>query len=165
LDDIAQVNFIILKPCETEYDGISLQIFVPRWPTRAPISRPRGTRKGSRSLDTGAGETETSASHHAFDSSQVALGRALHSVTHFTVDELCEKIRSTPELSNIPIGDLFRRQMPTGFKHEFILIKSVPISGRSVLIRIDRAAKGYRRGQLRTTYPADDTVSALTARS
>ena len=87
----------------------------------------------------------------------------MRNVAHFTVDELCEKIRSTPELSSIPIGDLFRREMPTGFKHEFILIKSVPVVGPSVWIRIDRAAKGYERGQLRTTYPADDTVSTLIA--
>jgi len=76
----------------------------------------------------------------------------------FTVDDLCDKIRSTPELHSVPIGDLFRREMPTGFQHEFILIKSTPTVGPSIWIRIDRAAKGYERGQVRTRYPANDTA-------
>jgi hypothetical protein len=88
---------------------------------------------------------------------------ALRGVTYFTIEELCDKIRSNPELSNIPIGELYRREMPTGFQHQFIMIKSMPIAGLSVWIRVDRAAKGYRNWQLTSTYPANDTVSILLA--
>ena len=86
---------------------------------------------------------------------------ALRGVTYFTIEELCNKIRSNPEPSNIPIGELYRREMPTGFQHQFIIIKSVPVAGLSVWIRVDRAAKGYRNWQLASTYPANDTVSIL----
>ena len=99
----------------------------------------------------------------SFIPSPIVLQGALRGVTYFTIKELCNKIRSNPELSNIPIGELYRREMPTGFQHQFIIIKSVPIAGMSVWIRVDRAAKGYRNWQLASTYPANDTVSILLA--
>jgi hypothetical protein len=87
------------------------------------------------------------------------------SLNPFTVDEFCDKIRSTPELCSIPIGDLFRREMLTGFQHEFILFKATPTVGPSFWIRIDHVVKGYERGQVRTRYPANDTVSIFVVRS
>ena len=53
--------------------------------------------------------------------------------------------------------------MPTGFHHQFIIIKSVPIAGLNVWIPVDRAASGYRNWQLASTYPANDTVNILLA--
>ena len=153
-----------MAPRESNALYTSPQIVVPRSPTRPRIKHPQGTNiEGSRSLSTGTDETESHLSHDIFGSSQVASQGVLTGVTHLTVDELCDKIRATAALSNIPIGDLFRREMPTGFQHEFILIRSAPVVGPSIWIRIDRAAKGYQRGQLRTKYPADDTVGIVTA--
>lgn len=81
----------------------------------------------------------------------------------FTVEELCEEIHARPDLASLPIGDLYRREIPTGVQHEFILVKSIEASGGpSTWIRIDRAAKGYHeRFRLTSQYPADDTVSTL----
>lgn len=89
------------------------------------------------------------------------LPAAPRGVTHYTIEELCEEIRVVPDPGNIPIGDLYRREIPSGVQHEFILIKSIEQQGRpSTWIRIDRAAKGYRdRFRLTSRYPADDTVS------
>jgi hypothetical protein len=93
--------------------------------------------------------------------SPIVLQGVLRGVTFFTIEELCNKIRSNPGLSNIPIGELYRREIPTGFQHQFIIIKSVPVAGLGFWIRVDRAAKGYRNWQLASTYPANDTVSIL----
>jgi len=87
----------------------------------------------------------------------------LRGVTYFTIKNFWNKICSNPELSNISIGELYQREMRTGFQHRFIIIKSVPIAGLSVWIRVDRAAKGHRNWQLASTYPANDTVSILLA--
>ena len=114
-----------------------------------------------RSGDLGLGSAGASlgALQPAINASKVVLPGAIRGVTQFTIEELCEEIRSTPELSNAPIGDLYRREIPTGVQHEFILVRSVPQGRPSVWIRIDRAAKGYReRLRITSRYPADDTV-------
>lgn len=81
-------------------------------------------------------------------------------ITQYTLEELCEEIRSSPELATYPVDDLYRREIPTGVQHEFIIIRSAPRHGRpATWIRIDRAAMGYReRFRLTSRYVADDTV-------
>ena len=83
-------------------------------------------------------------------------------VTLYTLDELCTEIRATPKLAGMPISNLYRREIPSGVQHEFIMVRSVELpESPSVWIRIDRAAKGYREKlRLTTRYPADDTVSS-----
>jgi hypothetical protein len=132
---------------------------------RDPIRRLQDTVRRRRPLRSDANGTEGRELHHVVKPPRAVSQELLGNLTRFTVDELCDKIRSTPELSSMPIGDLFRREMPTGFQHEFILIKSAAVAGPSVWIRIDRAAKGYHSGRPRTRYPANDTVSTLAVRS
>lgn len=132
---------------------------------RDPIRHLQDTVRGERPLRSDADESETSELHHILKPPRAEWQGVLGSLNRFTVDELRDKIRSTPELSSIPIGDLFRRKIPTGFQHEFILVKSAAGAGPSVWIRIDRAAKGYQSGRIRTRYPANDTVSTLEVRS
>ena len=114
---------------------------------------------GLRSAGASAGVLES-----AVDASKILLPGAIRGVTQLTIEELCEEIRSTPELSNAPIGDLYRREIPSGVQHEFILVRSVPQGRPSTWIRIDRAAKGYReRWRITSRYPADDTVRSAFA--
>ena len=142
-----------------------LQIFVPSWPSRTRPPSAASSRESGPDIP-GGQSTSREIPHHAEDSTrdllQKVLQREQSGATLFTVEELCDKIRSAPELSSILIGDLFRREIPTGFQHEFIVIKSVPISGHSVWIRVDRAAKGYGIRNIKAKYPANDTVSILT---
>lgn len=81
------------------------------------------------------------------------------SVDQFIIEDLCREIRGKPELGSLPIDDMYRCKMPTGLRHEFILIRTTKREGRHrTWIRIDRAAKG---GWKRFTFakPVDDTVS------
>jgi len=109
-----------------------------------------------------ATSTHHTASLPAAGTFKAGVPGALRGVTQFTIEELCEEIRSTPELSNAPIGDLYRREIPSGVQHEFILVRSVPQDRPSVWIRIDRAAK-RERWQITSRYPADDTVCGVFA--
>ena len=112
-----------------------------------------------RSGDLGSAGASLGAIQSSINASKAALPGVMRGVTHFTIEELCEEIRSTPELSNAPIGDLYRREIPSGVQHEFILVRSVVQGRPSTWIRIDRAAKGYReRWRITSRYPADDTV-------
>lgn len=101
--------------------------------------------------------------HPAFNSSSQKISTPSRGVTHYTIEELCDEIRSSPMLAELSIGDLYRREIPTGVQHEFIIVRSVPYGGNpATWIRIDRAAKGYReRFKLTSRYPADDTVSCV----
>jgi len=112
--------------------------------------------------DIGSTGASLGALQPAANASKATVPGALRGVTQFTIEELCEEIRSTPELSNAPIGDLYRREIPSGVQHEFILVRSVPQGCPSIWIRIDRAAKGYReRWRITSRYPADDTVCCV----
>lgn len=84
-------------------------------------------------------------------------------ITQYTLEELCEEIRSSPDLATHPVDDLYRREIPTGVQHEFIIVRSAPRSGRpATWIRIDRAAMGYHdRIRLDSRYAADDTVRSI----
>lgn len=41
-----------------------------------------------------------------------------------SVMEFCGRIWNTPQLASLPINDLFTLKMQTGFKHEFIVVRS-----------------------------------------
>ncbi|KAF8308021.1 hypothetical protein DL93DRAFT_2087418, partial [Clavulina sp. PMI_390] len=78
-------------------------------------------------------------------------------VIQYTIQELCEEIKGAPDLASTPIADLYRREIPSGVLHEFIMLRSVELPGRpSVWLRIDRTARGYPSLSTRTL--ADDTA-------
>lgn len=94
-------------------------------------------------------------------STNAISGPPSRGITQLTLKELCDEIRTSPNLATYPVDDLYRREIPTGVQHEFIIVRSAPRDGRpAIWIRIDRAAMGYReRFNFNSRYEADDTVS------
>lgn len=81
-------------------------------------------------------------------------------VTQYSLDELCDEMQAFPAIAQLPIADLYRREIPTGVQHEFIMIRSAPCDAHpAAWIRIDRMAERSRRSaMLISRYPAADTV-------
>lgn len=80
-------------------------------------------------------------------------------VTQYSIEELCDEIRSSTELSQCVIEDLYRREVPNGVRHEYIVIRCAARSGHTpTWIRIDRSAKGGLRFDSSATKLAQDTV-------
>lgn len=112
---------------------------------------------------------------------------SLIGISHLTIPEFCEHLRYMPDLRTAEIVELWRREVPAGVRHEFVMVKIVSrattVEGAAGgggdgeiemerWVRIDRAAKDYKKipsrlslASIASTFMADDSVSFFLTRS
>ena len=82
----------------------------------------------------------------SINTSKAALPGVMRGVTQFTIEELREEIRSTPELSNAPIGDLYRREIPSAFSMSLFWFGLLFRAARALGFASTGLRKGIGRG-------------------